>query len=64
MQTITDRELKEYALIGLLVRVNAESERRMLIKDSIDLALCESRLEKMQTQYNELIADLRQSDGI
>ena len=64
MQTITDRELKEYALVGLLVRIDAESSRHPLIKDSRDLALCESRLEKMQAQYNELLADLRQSAGI
>lgn len=61
MQTLTDRELKEYALVGLLVRIDAESSRHPLIKDKRDLALCESRLEKMQAQYNELLADLRQS---
>lgn len=59
MQTITDRELKEYALVGLLVRINAESERHPLIKDKRDLELCESRLEKMQQQYNEILAELR-----
>ncbi len=56
---ITDRELKEYAIIGLLVRINAESERHPLIKDKRDLELCESRLEKMQQQYNEILAELR-----
>lgn len=61
MQTLTDRELKEYALVGLLVRIDAESSRHPLIKDKRDLELCESRLEKMQAQYNELLADLRQS---
>lgn len=61
MQAITDRELKEYALVGLLVRIDAESSRHPLIKDKRDLELCESRLEKMQAQYNELLADLRQS---
>ncbi len=59
--TMTDRELKEYALVGLLVRINAESERHPLIKDSRDLEICERRLEKMQAQYNELLAELRQS---
>lgn len=59
MQTITDRELKEYALVDLLVRINAESERHPLIKDKRDLELCESRLEKMQQQYNEILAELR-----
>lgn len=59
MQTITDRELKQYALVGLLVRINAESERHPLIKDKRDLELCESRLEKMQQQYNEILAELR-----
>lgn len=59
MQTITDRELKEYAIVGLLVRINAESERHPLIKDKRDLELCESRLEKMQQQYNEILAELR-----
>ena len=59
MQTITDRELKEYALVGLLVRINAESERHPLIKDKRDLELCESRLEKIQQKYNEILAELR-----
>lgn len=59
MHTITDRELKEYALVGLLVRINAESERHPLIKGKRDLELCESRLEKMQQQYNEILAELR-----
>jgi hypothetical protein len=58
---MTDRELKEYALVGLLVRINAESERHPLIKDSRDLEICEQRIEKMQAQYNELLAELRQS---
>lgn len=57
---MTDRELKEYALIGLLVRINADKEQLQKITDIKDRIRVETRIDIMTQYYESLLYELRQ----
>ena len=57
---MTDRELKEYALIGLLVRINADKEQLQKAADIKDKIRIETRIDKMTQYYESLLRELRQ----
>ncbi len=58
---MTDRELKEYALIGLLVRINADKEQLQKITDTTDRIRIETRIDRMTQYYESLLYELRQA---
>lgn len=57
---MTDRELKEYALIGILVRINADKEQLQKITDIKDRIRVETRIDIMTQYYESLLYELRQ----
>ena len=56
---MTDRELKKYALTGLLVRIDAEEKRIPKVKDQRQKEHIEKQVKIMKNQYNELLEELR-----
>lgn len=58
---ITDRELKEYALIGLLVRINAEKEKLTKQTEPKAKVMIETRIDRMTQIYESLLYELRQA---
>lgn len=55
---MTDRELKNYAIIGLLVRIDAEKKK---LKKSICISRrkqIKDRIHKMTEQYTEILNEL------
>ena len=56
---MTDRELKMYALAGLLVRINAEKEKADRITDTATRQQIESKIEYMCAEYDKLLAELK-----
>lgn len=58
---ITDRELKEYALIGLLVRINAEKEKLTKQTEPKAKTMIEPRIDRMTQIYESLLYELRQA---
>ena len=59
MQTITDAELKEYALVGLLVRINAEKELLQKATEQSRKMQIETRIDRMTQIYESLLYELR-----
>lgn len=57
---MTDRELKEYALIGLLVRINADKRQLQKITDIKDRIQVETRIDIMTQYYESLLYELWQ----
>ena len=64
MQTITDTELKEYALVGLLVRINAEKELLQKATEQSRKMQIETRIDRMTQIYESLLFELRQAAEI
>lgn len=58
---MTDRELKEYALVGLLVRINADKEQLTKITEPKDRVRVETRLDRMIQYYESLLNELRET---
>ena len=57
---MTDRELKKYALAGLLVRMKAEKERASRIADAAVRQQIESKIEYMAAEYDKLLAEVKE----
>jgi hypothetical protein len=57
---MTDRELKKYALAGLLVRMKAEKERASRIADVAVRQQIESKVEYMAAEYDKLLAEVKE----
>jgi hypothetical protein len=60
---MTEKELKEYATIGLLVRINADKEQLTKITEPRERERVAARLERMQKHYESLLDDLRQYEN-
>lgn len=58
---ITDRELKEYALIGLLVRINAEKEKLTKQTEPKAKVMIVTCIDRMTQIYESLLYELRQA---
>lgn len=56
---ITDRELKEYAITGLLVRIHAEKELLQKATEQSRKIQIETRIDRMTQIYESLLYDLR-----
>ena len=56
---MTERELKQYALIGLLVRIKAEQDRLDKPIDDKTKEQIKIRLDPMSRDYNTLLDELR-----
>jgi hypothetical protein len=56
---MTDRELKRYAITGMLVRIEAEEKRIPFIKDEKLKANSKRLLEELKNDYNNLLDELR-----
>lgn len=59
---MTDRELKIYALSGLLVRINHEQERISKVKDTEHREHIQNSIDKMISDYEELLKELRNNE--
>lgn len=55
---MTEKELKKYALIGLLVRITAEEEKYNKAKTETRRQEIKSRIDEMKKQYNSIINEL------
>lgn len=56
---MTERELKQYALIGLLVRIKAEQDRLDKPIDNRTKEHIKDKIETMKNDYNSLLDELR-----
>lgn len=56
---MTERELKQYALIGLLVRIKAEQDRLDKPIDNRTKEQIKYKIETMKNDYNSLLDELR-----
>jgi hypothetical protein len=56
---MTDKELKEFALIGLLVRIDAEKKKLEKTTDKDTYIFRKEKLDKMKNDYNNLLAELK-----
>jgi hypothetical protein len=56
---MTERELKKYALTGLLVRIDAEEKRLPKVNDKRQKEHIAKTIFIMKKQYNELLEELR-----
>ena len=56
---MTDRQLKHYALAGMLIRIEAEEKRIPFIKDEKLKANSKRLLEELKNDYNNLLDELR-----
>lgn len=59
---MTDRELKLYAVSGLLVRINAEQEKLNKSKDNESRKIIQDRIDKMIDDYEELLRELKNNE--
>ena len=55
---MNERELKKYAMIGLLVRVSAEKERLNKATDENEKKKIQKAIETMETEYNTLLFEI------
>lgn len=55
---MTERELKKYALVGLLVQIEAEEKK--LNKTATDKERIKTRIETMKADYFKLLEELQQ----
>lgn len=55
---MTERELKKYALVGLLVQIQAEEKK--LNKTATDKERIKTKVETMKAEYNSLLEELQQ----
>ena len=56
---MTERELKQYALIGLLVRIKAEQDRLDKPIDDKTKEQIKTRIDIMSRDYNTLVDEFR-----
>lgn len=61
---MTDKELKEYALVGILVRLDAEQKKLPLATEQSQKVMIETRIDILTQHYNAILNDLRQQAGI
>ena len=61
---ITERELKLYAIVGILSQVNYQSERYAKITDEALKKQAEIQLLKLEADYHELIEEMRREEEI
>ncbi len=59
---MTDRELKIYALSGLLVRIKHEQDRINKVKDTEHREQIQNSIDKMIADYEELLKELRYNE--
>lgn len=57
---MTDKELKEYALVGILVRLDAEQKKLPLATEQSQKIMIETRIDRLTQHYNAILNDLRQ----
>lgn len=56
---MTDRQLKKYALTGMLIRLEAEEKRLPFIKDEKMKEHTKREIEQIKKDYNNLVEELR-----
>lgn len=52
-------EIKRYALVGLLVRINAEKEKLQIATTKERKKEIQQRIERLSKQYDELLSDIQ-----
>lgn len=54
---MTDRELKKYALVGLLIQIEREEKK---LKTATDKEIIKTKIETMKADYIKLLEELQQ----
>lgn len=57
---MTEKELKKYAVVGLLVRIEAEQKRLQRIKREEEKKIVQSKIETLAEHYMELLNEIRE----
>lgn len=57
---MTEKELKKYAVVGLLVRIEAEQKRLQRIKREEEKKIVQSKIETLVEHYMELLNEIRE----
>lgn len=53
------RDLKKYALIGFLTRIDSEKKRLSIIEEPTERKRVELDIKNMVQQYNELLTEIQ-----
>jgi uncharacterized protein YfeS len=61
---MTDRQLKMYAISGLIVRIDFEKERLKKATDETDKNQIKNAIETMQKDYTELLEELQNKNPL
>lgn len=56
------RDLKKYALIGLLTRIDSEKKRLSIIEEPTERKRDELDIKNMVQQYNELLTEMQNEE--
>lgn len=57
---MTERDLKKYALVGLLVQIQAEEKKLNKTATATDKERRKNKIETMKAEYNILLEELQQ----
>lgn len=57
---MTERELKKYALVGILVQIQAEEKKLNKTATATDKERINNKIETMRAEYNNLLEELQQ----
>lgn len=57
---MTEKELKKYAVVGLLVRIEAEQKRLQRTKREEEKKIVQIKIETLSEHYIELLNEIRE----
>jgi hypothetical protein len=56
---MTEKELKKFALVGMLVRIQADTDKLKKVKSPKDKELLQQKVDTLTEEYNKLLEELK-----
>jgi hypothetical protein len=57
---MTDRELKKFALVGMLIRIQADTDKLKRVKAEEQKERLKKNIDNLTTEYNNLLKELKE----
>lgn len=57
---MTERELKKFALVGMLIRIQADTEKLKKVKPTEEKARLKQSIDTLTEEYNKLLNELQE----
>ena len=57
---MTDRELKKFALVGMLIRIQADTDKLKRVKAEEQKERLKQSIDNLTTEYNNLLKELKE----